>query len=126
MTVTTNKSQADAEQVADSVLQLECDLVEIARQELGISEVEALKVAQAFVHGLRKRYGGMRMGGRGASIYIPSPSKAERNKAICEEFDGTNHQEVMRRHGIQRATLYRVISAKAGYARIGAPSAKAP
>ncbi|MEG0051944.1 MAG: Mor transcription activator family protein [Comamonas sp.] len=126
MNATKNKTQAGEAKVADSVLQLECDLVEIAREELGINEVEALKVAQVFVQGLRKRYGGMRIGGRGAAIYIPSPSKAERNKAICNEFDGTNHKAVMERHGIRRAQLYRIVSGKGASARIGLSSPKAP
>ena len=121
-----NNNMMTAGQAEDSVLQLQYDLVEIATAELGMHEVEASRVAVALVLGLRKRYGGMRMGGRGASIYIPSPGKAERNKAICQEFDGTNHLEVMKRFGIQRAQLYRIISAKAGSARIGLASAKAP
>lgn len=126
MTVTTDKSQADAAQVADSVLQLECDLVEIARYELGMAEVQALRIAKAFVGGLRKRYGGMRIGGRGAAIYIPAPSKVERNAAIRREFDGTNHKEVMQRHGIRRTQFYRIVGQKPGVVRIGQAGAKAP
>lgn len=122
----TANTNLGAAQVADSVLQLEYDLVEIARCELGMAEVQALQIAKAMVGGLRKRYGGMRIGGRGAAIYIPAPSKAERNAAICHEFNGANHQEVMQRHGIRRAQLYRIVGSKPGAARIGVASAKAP
>lgn len=121
-----NTVQISPAQMDDAVLQLEHDMVEIVRSELSMHEREAFDIAKAIVRGLRKRYGGLRIGGRGVAIYIPAPSKEERNAAIRQEFDGTNLQEVMARHGIKRAQIYRIINARPGAARIGVPSAKVP
>lgn len=101
-------------QTEDAVLQLEHDMVEIVRAELGMHEREAFEVAKALVRGLRKRFGGLRIGSRGCAIYIPAPSKAERNAAICLEFDGTNLKELMQKHGIKRTQIYRVVGARVG------------
>ncbi|WP_287915798.1 Mor transcription activator family protein [Comamonas sp.] len=97
-------------------------MVEIVRAELGMHERDAFEVAKALVRGLRKRYGGMRIGSRGCAIYIPAPSKTERNAAICREFDGTNVKELMQRHGIKRTQIYRIVGARVG----GGGSAKNP
>ncbi|MBJ2139835.1 MULTISPECIES: Mor transcription activator family protein [Delftia] len=113
-------------QAADAVLQLEYDLVEMVREEMGWPEAQAYPLAKALVRGMRKRYGGMRIGGRGAAIYIPAPSKEERNEAIRREFDGTNRAAVMAKYGIKRTQLYRIISRRPGAARIGVSSAKVP
>jgi len=109
-------------QTEDAVLQLEHDMVEIVRTELGMHEREAFEVARALVRGLRKRFGGLRIGSRGCAIYIPAPSKAERNAAIRLEFDGTNLKELMQRHGIRRTQIYRIVGARVG----GKGGAKSP
>lgn len=119
-----NTTQISPAQADDAALQLEHDMVEIVRSELGMHEREAFDIAKAIVRGLRKRYGGLRVGGRGAAIYIPAPSKRERNDAIRREFDGTNLKDVMTRHGINRAQIYRIIKAGPGVANIGVSSAK--
>ncbi|WP_126312351.1 Mor transcription activator family protein [Delftia acidovorans] len=113
-------------QAADAVLQLEYDLVEMVREEMGWPEAQAYPLAKALVRGMRKRYGGLRIGGRGAAIYIPAPSKEERNEAIRREFDGTNRDAVMAKFGIKRTQLYRIVSQRPGAARIGVSSAKVP
>lgn len=111
-------------QAEDAVLQLEYDIVEIARQELGMHEREAYDIARALVRGLRKRYGGVRLGHRG--LYIPAPSKLERDVQIRQEFNGLNRTEVMKRHGITRSTLYRVVGAGVKRNGIGLSSAASP
>lgn len=111
-------------QAEDVALQLEHDLVDIAREELGMHEREAYEIAIALVRGLRKRYGGRRVGARG--LYIPAPSKVARDDAIRRDFNGTNTQQVMREHGISRARLYQILKPKPGSARIGVSSAKSP
>ena len=116
-----NNNTMTAGQAEDSVLQLQYDLVEIATADLGMHEVDASRVASALVAGLRKRYGGERLGRRG--LYIPAPSKQERNEAIRRDFDGTNAEAVMRLHGIRRSTFYRVIGKARG---IGVCSPAAP
>lgn len=111
-------------QTDDAVLQLEYDIVEIARQELGMHERQAYEMAQALVRGLRKRYGGVRLGHRG--LYIPAPSKAERDSQIRREYDGTNRDQVLRKHSISRSRLYQILSPKPSSPRIGVSSAKSP
>lgn len=50
----------------------------------------------------------MRLGTKG--LYIPAPSKVERNAAIRRAFDGTNGATLMREHGIARSSLYRIVN----------------
>ena len=102
MTTTMTASQSQ-----DNVMQLTYDMTEIVREGFGVTEAEAARMAATIVHGMRHRYGGVRLGRRG--LYIPVPCKEERNAAICREFDGTKAQEVMRRHGIKRSTLYTIV-----------------
>lgn len=112
-------------QADDAVMQLEQDFVEIAREELGMHEMPAQELASALVRGMRKRYGGGRLGARG--LYIPAPSKAERNESIRREYDGANGEEVRRRHGIKRTQFYEIIGDRpVGAARIGVSSPKSP
>lgn len=118
------KAITTSAQTEDAVLQLEHDMVEIVRAELGMHEREAFSLAQAIVRGLRARYGGERLGYRG--IYIPAPSKEQRNAAIRKEFDGTNVKEVMERHGIKRTQIYRIVGKRTDGLQIGRTGAKSP
>ena len=107
----------------DGTLQLERDLIEILREERGLTEPAAFELAVDLVRGMRKRYGGMRLGPRG--LYIPAPSKVERNEAIRRAYDGTNGPRVMREHGISRSSLFRIVNERRG-PRIGISSPKDP
>ena len=109
-------------QAEDAVLQLEYDLADILREDQGLHERQAYDMARSLVQGLRKRYGGMQLGRRG--LYIPAPSKAERNAQICHDFNGTNLSEVCKRYGIKRTRLYEIV--KRGGKPVGQPSAAAP
>ncbi|TQE91142.1 MAG: DNA-binding protein, partial [Spiribacter salinus] len=51
----------------------------------------------------------MQLSWGGARLYIPCKDRAARDAAIRAEFTGRNHDEVCRRHGISRRTLYRII-----------------
>lgn len=88
-------------QLEDAALQLERDFIEIVRNEIGMHEALASPFAQALVRGLRRRLGG-------SELWIPAPSKEERNAAIRREFNGKNLEEVCRRHGVSSTTVYRV------------------
>jgi len=92
---------------ADYLWQLEFDLSELVRAELGMPELQAASLANSIMRGLRQRYGGMRLGRRG--LYIPAPSKAERDAAIARAFDGRNAAALMRQHGISRSRLYQIV-----------------
>lgn len=110
-------------QAEDAVLQLQMDMAEILRKERGLHERDAFELARCLVQGMRQRYGGVQLGRRG--LYIPAPSKAERNAQIRREFDGTNGVEVCKKHGIKRSRLYQIVGSKTGKP-VGTPSAAAP
>lgn len=105
MTMTQHQTPA---QIEDEAIQLHREFVEIVREEIGMNEAFANTMAAALVRGMRKRYGGQRLGRK--DIYVPAPSKAARNAAIRQEFNGTNRDEVCKKHGISRAMLYVIVS----------------
>ena len=111
-------------QAEDAATQLEHDLVEIAREEMGMHERQAYEIAVAIVRGMRKRYGGERLGSKG--LYIPAPSKAQRNEAIRRDYNGNNGPEIMRRHGISRSRMFQIVGRKSGTANIGVSGPKVP
>ena len=114
-------------QTEDAAIQLEHDFVEIIRERIGMNETLATIHAQEIVRGLRERHGGQ-------ELWIPAPDKSERNAAILRDFNGVNAREVMNRHGISRAHLYRIVGGarpkgrggKPGAASIGVSSPAAP
>lgn len=89
-------------QTEDAAIQLEHDFAEIIRQRIGLNETLATIHAQEIVLGLRERHGGR-------DLWIPSPDKKARYAAILRDFNGVNAKEVMARHGISRAHLYRIL-----------------
>ena len=111
MTPTTTQAQQTPAQLEDQAIQLHREYVEIVREEIGLHEQFANDIAAAIVRGMRKRYGGRSLGAKGC-IYIHKPDKSERNAAIRAEFNGTNADEVCKKHGIGRSTLYRIAANK--------------
>lgn len=93
-------------QTEDAAVQLEQDIIGIVREEIGMHEQIATVFAQALVRGLRRRLGGQ-------ELYIPSPDRAERDAAIRREFNGTNLEELMRRHCLSRSRIYEIVSGRA-------------
>ena len=120
--MTTTPRPVTPVQAEDAVLQLEYDLADILREDHGLHEREAFAMARCLVDGIRKRYGGVQLGRRG--LYIPAPSKAERDAQICQEFNGRNASDVCKKHGIKRTRLYEIV--KRGGKPVGKASAAAP
>lgn len=79
------------------------ELTDVVRQQLGMKGPDAIVTAEALLRGLMNS-----MGGQG--IYIPAPSRTERNAAILDDFKGNNAAEVCCKHGISRRTLYRILT----------------
>jgi Mor family transcriptional regulator len=48
----------------------------------------------------------------GNRVYVPINKQASKRREVLEDFDGTNHDEVCRKHRITRRTLYRYLNAK--------------
>lgn len=95
-------------QIEDQAIQLHREVADIVREEIGMHEGFANDLAAAIVRGLRKKYGGQTLGAKG-SIYIPAPDKSARNAAVRAEFNGTNADEVCRKHDISRSRLYQLV-----------------
>lgn len=86
----------------------ENDFVSTARTEIarvlhdqGIPEPAAVPLAARIVEAIQHRTGG-------CGVYLPRPKRYD-PAAVVRDFTGDNHAEVCRRHGIHRATLYRVL-----------------
>ena len=86
----------------DSAVMLQYEMTAIVREEIGMTEHFASQISAAIVQGLRKRFSAQ-------EIYIPAPSKAERNAAIKRDFNGQNRDEICRRYGVSRSTLYEIV-----------------
>ena len=93
-------------QSEDAAVQLEHDITNIVREEIGMHEVMAGMFAQALVRGLRRRLGGQ-------ELYIPAPDRSARDAAIRREFTGSNVDELMRRYGLSRTRIYEIAGQRA-------------
>lgn len=77
--------------------------VEQVAQDLGVDCRLSGDMAVAITNRLQKLFGS-------TTIYFPLfASKKDRYAAIKRDFDGDNHNEVCKKHGISRRTLYRAI-----------------
>lgn len=87
----------------DAAVSLRYELVRAIRESLGLPESVAVPMAEHLASGMARRLGG-------TYITKRAVTRQERNAAVRREFRGNNHDEVMRRHGISRATLYRILA----------------
>lgn len=86
----------------DHLADLRARIIRIVCRATGLHERLALPVAESICHELSRDMGG-------AEIYIPSTDRRVRNAALRRDFRGNNHDDIMRRYGISRATLYRIL-----------------
>lgn len=98
-------------QVEDKAIQLHREMVSILREYVGMTDDLANAFAAPIVRGMRELYGGQTMGRKG-SIYVPAPSKAERNASIRAEFIGTNADEICRKYGIGKTRMYEIVRSR--------------
>ena len=96
-----NKKALTAGQAEDAAVQLQQDLVEIVREEIGMHEAIASIVASAIVRGLRRRMGG-------GELYIPAPDRSDRDAGIRREFDGKNLAHIMAKYNVSRTRVYEI------------------
>ena len=89
-------------QTEDAAVQLEHDITNIVRVEIGMHEGMAATFAQAVVRGLRRQLGGQQ-------LYIPAPDKSQRDASIRRDLLGAaNVDDLMRRHGLSRTRIYEI------------------
>lgn len=55
------------------------------------------------------------------SVWIPAPSKSERDAGIYRDFDGTNAAAVMAQYGVSRTRLYQIYEEQRDLHRAGNP-----
>lgn len=77
------------------------DMREILRDRLAVQDPWASAMAVEIVEGMRHRLGGAR-------VYLPRPNIEVRNEQIRRLFNGRNVQEICRRFGVTKSTVYRV------------------
>jgi len=89
-------------QADDRAAWLRREVLIIVKENVGMVEALAIPIADAIVCGLCER-----MGGR--EVYIPAPSKVDRDAQIRAMFNGRNLREVMREFECSRAVVYRAL-----------------
>lgn len=92
-------SLADEE---DVLAALRSEAAKMAGDMFGLQEAQASELAAAITAWLQQKCGGR-------ELYVRARSRKERDRAVVADFDGRNHAEVCRAHGISLATLYRIL-----------------
>lgn len=85
----------------DNALLLQGELADGLRAEIGLRAEFANDWAARLTAYLRRRLGAQ-------SIYIPVPSRVERDAAIFAEFNGSNMADVCLRHDVSRTRVYEI------------------
>lgn len=87
---------------ADAEMSLVRLLTAALREEAGMTEQDACRLARAALGKVSERRGG-------SYIYVgtSAPDRSDVRLRVLSEFTGHNHAELSRAHGISRATLYR-------------------
>jgi Mor family transcriptional regulator len=85
----------------DNALLLQGEISDALRSEIGLKDEFAADWGARITAYLRRRLGTQR-------LYIPAPSRAERDAAIFREYNGSNAGEVCHRHGVSRTRLHEI------------------
>lgn len=94
----------------DMAVQLETEMADILREDLGMPASEAADKAQAVVIGMRRRMGG-------GSWYVPVLlDKRVRDDAIRREFSGpASLPRLMSKYGLSERRIYQIAGTKRGH-----------
>ena len=90
--------------VADILEQLHMEVRAVVDEE-GLDPERANRAAARVVERFCHVYAGNR-------IYVPINKQASKRREVLEDFNGSNHDEVCRKHRITRRTLYRYLNVK--------------
>lgn len=71
-------------------------------RKIGLNESIAAPIASAVLDAFREHYAGR-------EIYIPARSRDDRNERILRTFNGRNHHDLMKEHGLSRRQLNRIL-----------------
>lgn len=111
MQTTTHHANAKDE---DTAVLLQGELQEGLQNEIGLKAEFAAEWSARLVAFLRRRLGSQQ-------IYIPAPSRLERDAAIFREFNGQNAAEMCQRHGVSRTRLYEIVAEQRARAQAASP-----
>lgn len=91
---------------ADRLVSLLYILTSALRDEAGMPEKDACRIAESTVGMMSQRYGG-------EYLYCPKRhtiDRARRDDTIRSEWNGRNADDLMRRHAVSRTSLYRILA----------------
>lgn len=86
----------------DNALLLQGEIADAITSEIGLKAEMAADWAARITGALRRRLGAQQ-------IYIPGPSKAERDAAIYRDYNGTNAGEVCARYAVSRSRMHDIV-----------------
>lgn len=88
----------------DFLVSFQYQLTVSIREQIGVCEAEASRMATGVMAKIRGQFGG-------TEVYIPKrPPRQVQDAAVMEAFDGSNREEVCRRFGIGRRTFYDILA----------------
>lgn len=87
----------------DAAVTLHAQMTDILREATGLSEHLASAFAEALVVVMRARLGGQ-------ELYVPIADRDARDRAIREQFNGRNRDEMCRKYRISRSRLYQIVA----------------
>lgn len=91
---------------ADKAVTLSYIMTSALRDELGMSESDAARIAEDLLRNMSRQVGG-------SEIYFPKLTELERRKRherVLRAFNGSNADDVIRAEGISRSTFYKIIA----------------
>ncbi|HZJ81620.1 MAG TPA: Mor transcription activator family protein [Guyparkeria sp.] len=92
-------------QDTDTAVELHRALTASLVRRFSLSERAASALADEIAAEFRRECGGR-------EIYIPAVNRDLRNRLICQEFNGRNHDELATQHGLSRSRIYEIVRTK--------------
>ncbi|UDL03989.1 Mor transcription activator family protein [Marinobacter sp. CA1] len=87
----------------DTAVELHRILTASLARRFKMTEVAAAVLADEIAVEIRNEVGG-------SELYIPGPSRTARNRLICEQFTGDNHEQLAKQFRLSRRQVERIVS----------------
>lgn len=85
----------------DVIQQMLIDYQRVMRERLGVEDGIAQRVAKELLQVFQKRFGG-------EELYVPRAKRYD-EAAVLRDFNGSNAQEVMKKHSVPERSFYRLL-----------------
>lgn len=112
--MTTTQERTATAHDEDNALLLQGEISDALRTQIGLRDEFATDWAVRIVGYLRQRLGAQQ-------LYIPAPSRAERDAAIYREYNGKNAAEVCERYGVSRSRMHEICAQQRAAMRPASP-----